>query len=173
MEDKTPERNTSHKCLATVLCTNRSDNRKDLKFHAFPKDPNCRIEWAVKMRWSDGKFKPNSSLFSLFCCSEHFVSEDYKHSLNGKRSDLRPQAVPSLFPLTKHKESNDERAKKSEREEVEMTDAHSKKQRLDGDELEAPTKEIPPVTQAELLDVNEIKRENDLHSEDQSEVVAI
>ena len=38
-----------------------------------------------------------------------------------------------------------------------MTDVLSKKQRLDGDEF---------------LDVNEIKRENDLHIEDQSEVVA-
>ena len=154
MEDKTPARNTSHKCCAAALCTNRSDNRKDLKFHAFPKDPKCRIEKAVKMKRSDGKFKSNSL---LFCCSEHFVSEDYKHSLTGKRSDLRPQAVPSLFPWTKHKESNDERARRSERrEEAKMTDAHSKKGRLDGDEL---------------LDANEIKRENDLHSEDQSEVL--
>ena len=38
-----------------------------------------------------------------------------------------------------------------------MTDVLSKKQRLDGDEF---------------LDVNEIKRENYLHIEDQSEVVA-
>ena len=102
MGDKTLGGNTSHKCCAAALCTNRSDNRKYLTFHAFPKDPNRRIEWPVKMKRSDGKLK---SISSLFCCSEHFVSEDYKHSLTGKRSDLRPQAVPSLFPWTKHKES--------------------------------------------------------------------
>ena len=102
---------TSHKCCAATLRTNRSDNRKYFTFHAFPKDPNRRIEWEVKMKRSDGKFKSNSS---LFCCSEHFVSEDYKHSLTGKRSDLRPQAVLLLFLWTKHQESNDERAKRSD-----------------------------------------------------------
>ena len=62
---------TSHKCCAAALCTNRSDNRKDLTFHAFPKDSQRRMEWAVKMKRSDSKFKSNTS---LFCCSEHFVS---------------------------------------------------------------------------------------------------
>ena len=123
MEDKTPGRNTSHKCCGAALCTNRSDNRKDLTFHAFPKDHNRRMEWAVKMKRSDSKFKSNSS---LFCYLEHFVSEDFKHSLTGKRIDLRPQAVHSLFPWTKQQESNDERVKRSERrEEAKMTDAHS------------------------------------------------
>ena len=28
---------TSHKCCAVALCTNRSDNRKDVTFHAFQK----------------------------------------------------------------------------------------------------------------------------------------
>ena len=129
MEDKTPGRNTSHKCCGAALCTNRSDNRKDLTFYAFPKDHNRRIEWAVKMKRSDSKFKSNSS---LFCYSEHVVSEDFKHSLTGKRIDLRPQAVPSLFSWTKHKESNE---RFERREEAKMTDEHSKKRRLHGDEL--------------------------------------
>lgn len=113
------------------------------------------MEWAVKMKRGDTKFKSN---ISLFCCSEHFVLEDYKHSLTGKRNDLRPQAVPSLFSWTKQKESNDERAKRSERrEEAKVADACSTKRSLDGDEF---------------LEVNEVKVENDLPSEDQSEVVA-
>ena len=99
---------------AAALCTNRSDNRKDLTFHIFPKDLNHRIEWGVKMKHSDSKFKSYSL---LFCCSEHFVWEDYKHSLTGKRINLWPQAVPSLFLWTKQKETNDERAKRSERRE--------------------------------------------------------
>ena len=30
-----------HKCCAAALCNNRPDNKKDLTFHVFPKDP-CR-----------------------------------------------------------------------------------------------------------------------------------
>ena len=37
----TTTRNNSHKCSAAALCNNRSDNRKDLTFHVFPKNP-CR-----------------------------------------------------------------------------------------------------------------------------------
>ena len=99
--------------LCAALCTNRSDNRKDLTFHEFPKDPNLRIEWAVKMKRSDSKFKSNQVRY--FVVRSTLFSEDYKHSLTGKRSDLRPQAVPSLFPWTKLRESNDERAKRSVR----------------------------------------------------------
>ena len=47
---------TSQKCCAAALCTNRSDNRKYLTFHAFPKDSQRRMEWAVKMKRSDSKF---------------------------------------------------------------------------------------------------------------------
>ena len=60
---------TSHKCCAAALCTNRSDNRKDLTFHAFPKDSQRRMEWPVKMKPSDSKFKSNVSVLLLrtFC----------------------------------------------------------------------------------------------------------
>ena len=82
-----------------------------------------------------------------------------KHSLTGKRSDLRPQAVPSLFPWTTQgikwwegKEIRKKRGSENDKYAFKL-----KKRRLDGDEL---------------LDVNEMKRENDLHSEDQSEVIA-
>ena len=76
---------TPHKCCVAALCTNRSDNRKDRTFHTFLKDSQRRMEWAVKMKRSDSKFKSNTS---LFCCSENFVSTDYKRSLTGKRKDL-------------------------------------------------------------------------------------
>ena len=83
---------SSHKCCAAVLCTNRSDNRKDLTFHAFPKDSQRRMEREVKRKRSDSKFKSNTS---LFCCSEHFLSTNNKRSLTGKRKDLLPAATPS------------------------------------------------------------------------------
>ena len=47
---------TSQKCCAAALCTNRSDDRKYLTFHAFPKDSQRRMEWVVKMKRSDSKF---------------------------------------------------------------------------------------------------------------------
>ena len=37
----TTTRNNSHKCSAAALRNKRSDNRKDLTFHVFPKNP-CR-----------------------------------------------------------------------------------------------------------------------------------
>ena len=37
----TTTRNNSHKCSAAALRNKRSDNRKDLMFHVFPKNP-CR-----------------------------------------------------------------------------------------------------------------------------------
>ena len=38
---KTTTRNNSHKCSAAALRNNRSDDRKDLTFRMFPKNP-CR-----------------------------------------------------------------------------------------------------------------------------------
>ena len=60
----------SHKCCAAALCSNRSDNRKDLIFHAFPKDQLLRKTWEIKMKRADKKFSFNRA---LYCCSEHFV----------------------------------------------------------------------------------------------------
>lgn len=90
----------SHKCCAAALCTNRSDNRKDLPFHAFPMDESRRKEWKAKMKRQDDKFKSNTS---LYCCGEHFNQDDYKRSLTGLRRDLKPNAVPSKFPWTENK----------------------------------------------------------------------
>ena len=36
-------------------------SRKDFTFHIFPKDPRSKMEWAVKMKRSDSKFKSNTS----------------------------------------------------------------------------------------------------------------
>ena len=40
----------SHKCCAAALCSNSSDNRKDIIFHAFPKDQILRKTWEIKMK---------------------------------------------------------------------------------------------------------------------------
>ena len=71
------KKHLSHKCCAAALCNNRSDNRKDLIFHAFPKDQILRKTWEVKMKRGDKKFTSNEA---LCCCSEHFVEREYGKS---------------------------------------------------------------------------------------------
>ena len=44
------KKHLSHKCCAAALCNNRSDNRKDLVFHSFPKDQILRKTWEIKMK---------------------------------------------------------------------------------------------------------------------------
>ena len=59
-----------HKCRAAAKCNNRSDNRPDLSFHAFPQDLKTRKEWEIRLRRGDVfHFK---SVDHKFCCSEHF-----------------------------------------------------------------------------------------------------
>ncbi|XP_068684327.1 uncharacterized protein [Montipora foliosa] len=103
------KKHLSHKCFTAALCNNRSDNRKDLVFHAFPQDQILRKTWAIKMKRGDKKFASNRA---LYCCSEHFVETDYRKSLTGARGDLVKNAVPSIFTWSDH---NDEVSQRSER----------------------------------------------------------
>ena len=144
----------SQKCCAAALCTNRSDNRKDLTFHAFSKDSQRMMEWAVKMRRSDSKFKSHTY---LFCCSEHFVSTDYERSLTGKRKDLLPTSTPSRFQWTKASSHEIERAKRCERREAKLTITYSV--------VSSEIKDDP-------LERSEVKIEKEHQNEDLAEVVA-
>ena len=74
-----------HKCCAAALCSNRSDNWKDLIFHAFPKDQILRKTWEIKMKRGNKKFAHNRA---LYCCSEHFVETDYRKSLTGALGEI-------------------------------------------------------------------------------------
>ena len=47
------------------------------------------------MRRAEQKFK---SVENKYCCSEHFVPNDYRISLTGHRKDLKTVAMPSNFP---------------------------------------------------------------------------
>ena len=42
-----------HKCRAAAKCNNRTDNRPDLSFHAFPQDLKTRKEWELRIRRGD------------------------------------------------------------------------------------------------------------------------
>ena len=109
MASSSKPKNSSHKCCAAALCSNRSDNRPDLIFHNFPLDERLRKIWDQKMKRGDKKFVSNAS---LFCCSELFSEKDYRKSLTGKRHDLVTNAVPSIFPWSV---PNDEVSERSER----------------------------------------------------------
>ena len=60
----------SRKCGAEALCSNRSNNRKDLISHSFPKDQILRKTWEIRMKCGDKlKFASNTA---LCCYSEQF-----------------------------------------------------------------------------------------------------
>ncbi|KAK2557025.1 hypothetical protein P5673_020874, partial [Acropora cervicornis] len=80
----------SHKCSAAALCSVRSDNRKDLIFHAFSKDQILRKTWEINMKRGDKKFASNRA---LYCCSEHFVETDYKRSLTDQNDEVSQRSV--------------------------------------------------------------------------------
>uniref|UniRef100_A0A8C6SS30 THAP domain-containing protein 1 n=1 Tax=Neogobius melanostomus TaxID=47308 RepID=A0A8C6SS30_9GOBI len=63
---------------------------KVISFHCFPKDPELRAQWLMKIR-RDFTVKHNSRV-----CSRHFETGQIFVSSSGKRC-LQPKAVPSLF----------------------------------------------------------------------------
>ena len=66
----------------------------------------------ARMKRSDEKLVSNK-LTSLFCCSQHFTSNDYKKSLTGIRHDLVRNAVPSIFPWTVDHNKGSERSERA------------------------------------------------------------
>ena len=56
----------SHNCCAATLCNSRSDNRKDLLFHAFPKDQILRKTWGIKMKHGEKNLLPTEPSILLF-----------------------------------------------------------------------------------------------------------
>ena len=101
------KKHLSHKCCSAALCSNHSNNWKDLIFHAFPKDQILRKTWEIQMTRGDKKFAYNKA---LYCCSEHFVETDYRKSLTGARRDLVKNAVPSIFTWSDHNDKVSQRS---------------------------------------------------------------
>uniref|UniRef100_A0A3P8QRH2 THAP domain-containing protein 1 n=1 Tax=Astatotilapia calliptera TaxID=8154 RepID=A0A3P8QRH2_ASTCA len=73
------------KCNDNIGCSNM------LSFHCFPKDPELRAQWLMKIR-RHGFIVTTSSRV----CSRHFETGDIFVSSSGKRC-LQPKVVPSLF----------------------------------------------------------------------------
>ncbi|KAK6175903.1 hypothetical protein SNE40_014279 [Patella caerulea] len=86
-------------------------------FHRFPSDARRRREWLVKIR---NKNLPINSSFkkvkNLRVCGKHFVPSDYvrdlQHELTGskRKSILKKDAVPSIFPFLLEIQQNDRSA---------------------------------------------------------------
>ena len=70
------------KCCAVAKCYNRSDNRPDLSFHAFPKDLKTRKEWELCKRRGEVYFK---KVDHKFCCSAHLRATGFNHTSHAKR----------------------------------------------------------------------------------------
>lgn len=84
------ERGNHHHCCVP-LCSAGGLFNKMLSFHSFPKDPELRAQWLVKIRRERFTVRANSRV-----CSRHFKKGEIFLSSAGKRF-LKPNAVPTLF----------------------------------------------------------------------------
>ena len=157
-----------HKCCAAANCNNRSENRPDLSFHEFPSDKQRKKTWEIRMKRGDAYF---ATVGNKFCCSEHFLSTDFKPSLTGHRRSRNPGAVPSVFWWTKANDQEESlsRAKRlqarceaSEFAKAEVSTRHNKEQQAeirDRSNEENDTVVYGPPTLEEWIKV--VKKENE------------
>ena len=89
---KMPKR--KHRTCAVAIC--KSPNGPGILYHAFPKDPELRVQWIQACMRKDPINPVHAEI-----CSNHFVEDDYdrdlKYELLGlpKRKRLKKDAVPS------------------------------------------------------------------------------
>ena len=57
------KKHLSHKCCAAASSSNRSDNRKDLIFRAFPKNQTLRKTWEIKTKRGEKEVASNRALY--------------------------------------------------------------------------------------------------------------
>ncbi|CAL9701495.1 unnamed protein product [Knipowitschia caucasica] len=81
--------NRQHCCVP--LCTASGRFNKLLSFHSFPKDPDLRAQWLVKIRREGFTVQTSSRV-----CSRHFETGEIFVAKSGKRF-LQPKSVPCLF----------------------------------------------------------------------------
>uniref|UniRef100_A0A8C6UIJ1 THAP domain-containing protein 1 n=1 Tax=Neogobius melanostomus TaxID=47308 RepID=A0A8C6UIJ1_9GOBI len=84
------EGGNSHHCCVP-LCTAGGRFNKILSFHSFPKDPELRAQWLIKIRRDGFTVRTHSRV-----CSRHFETGEIFVSSCGKHC-LQPKVVPSLF----------------------------------------------------------------------------
>uniref|UniRef100_A0A8C6VRU2 THAP-type domain-containing protein n=1 Tax=Nothobranchius furzeri TaxID=105023 RepID=A0A8C6VRU2_NOTFU len=81
--------NTHHYCVP--LCAAGGRFNKTISFHSFPKEPELRAQWLIKIRRDRFGVTASSRV-----CSRHFETGEIFLSSSGKQC-LQPKVVPSLF----------------------------------------------------------------------------
>ena len=82
-------------------CTKKGyldENGRKVSHFKFPDDPLRRKKWIHAIRRDEGVYFQIQEWTKV--CSRHFREYDFIKKLSGRR-DLRPNAVPSLFPWTR------------------------------------------------------------------------
>ena len=82
-------------------CTKKGyldENGRKVSHFKFPDDPLRRKKWLHAIRRDEGVYFQIQEWTKV--CSRHFREYDFIKKLSGRR-DLRPNAVPSLFPWTR------------------------------------------------------------------------
>ena len=82
-------------------CTKKGyldENGRKVSHFKFPDDPLRRKKWIHAIRRDEGVYFQIQEWTKV--CSRHFREYDFIKTLSGRR-DLRPNAVPSLFPWTR------------------------------------------------------------------------
>ena len=86
------------KDLSQMLCRrcfDRADNRKTSHF-MISERPRRGMEWAVKMKRSDSKFKSDTS---LFCCSERILSSPCFYGLQAQFNRERKRSFAIRYSV--------------------------------------------------------------------------
>ncbi|XP_049436072.1 uncharacterized protein LOC125891117 isoform X1 [Epinephelus fuscoguttatus] len=73
-------------------CTRDSRLNSEISFHTFPKDPEVRKQWLIKIRRYEFSPTPATRV-----CGKHFLSGDIEVGPGGKKRYLRKGAIPVLF----------------------------------------------------------------------------
>ena len=96
------------------------------------------------MRRGDQKFK---SVENKYCCSEHFVPNDYRISLARHRKDLKTGAIPSVFPWSSAKSHvREERLRLRTQAKISHKEIESSEESLLSDEVQDSVNFISPPT---------------------------
>ncbi|KAI0220158.1 hypothetical protein LSAT2_028319 [Lamellibrachia satsuma] len=105
-------------CVA-YNCTNRQKKGSSISFHRFPdvkKMPEHRAAWIQAIRRKDWTPTSNS-----FLCSEHFEENCFVVRPNKIGRRLNDWAVPSIFNFPSHRQSKQQKFRKSKKQFAEAT----------------------------------------------------
>ena len=108
------------------------------------------------------KFK---SVENKYCCSEHFVPNDYRISLTGHRKDLKTGAISSVFPWSSAKSHvREERLRLRTQAKISHKEIERSEESLLSDEVQDSVNFIGPPTieqfaEEKCLEVEILKKE--------------